>query len=85
MQGQENLYTCIENTTFPSKGSLWDVPRSFIDIHSPTYISSHPQIGSLEFFRGENYQSFFKHIDMSGGFFYERWWVLPFNSTYFPP
>lgn len=31
------------------------------------------QIADLSFFRGEQYQAFFNHMDKSGGFFYERW------------
>lgn len=31
------------------------------------------EIGSLDFYRSEAYRSYFKYLDDSGGFFYERW------------
>eukprot|EP01135_Chromosphaera_perkinsii_P002530 Nk52_evm46s224 gene=Nk52_evmTU46s224 len=39
------------------------------------------EIGSLDFFRGEGYQSYFRHLDNSGGFFYERWGDAPVRSV----
>jgi alpha 1,2-mannosyltransferase len=38
------------------------------------------EIGDLNFFRGEAYQTFFDHLDRSGGFFYERWGDAPVHS-----
>ena len=30
------------------------------------------ELGDLDFFRSDDYQSFFQHLDKSGGFYYER-------------
>ncbi|KAJ3416231.1 hypothetical protein HDV05_002521 [Chytridiales sp. JEL 0842] len=38
------------------------------------------EIGDLNFFRDDEYQSYFKHLDESGGFFYERWGDAPVHT-----
>lgn len=38
------------------------------------------EIASLDFWRGDAYSAFFKHLDESGGFFYERWGDAPVHS-----
>lgn len=38
------------------------------------------EIGDLDFFRSDVYQSFFEHLDKTGGFFYERWGDAPIHS-----
>lgn len=44
--------------------------------HAAQYTGGHMwsnfEIGRLSFFRSEAYRSFFRHLDLSGGFFYER-------------
>jgi len=38
------------------------------------------EIGDLDFFRSPTYQAYFRHLDKSGGFFYERWGDAPVHS-----
>lgn len=38
------------------------------------------EIGDLDFFRLEAYQTFFKHLDQAGGFYYSRWGDAPIHS-----
>lgn len=38
------------------------------------------EIGNMDFWRGETYQNYFKHLDEAGGFFYERWGDAPIHS-----
>ena len=38
------------------------------------------EIGRLDFFRGEAYQSLFRWLDSTGGFFLERWGDAPVHS-----
>ncbi|KAJ2556466.1 alpha-1,2-mannosyltransferase ktr1 [Coemansia sp. RSA 1933] len=38
------------------------------------------EIVDLSFYRSEAYESFFQHLDRSGGFFYERWGDAPVHS-----
>ena len=34
----------------------------------------------MDFFRSPLYQAYFRHLDQSGGFFYERWGDAPVHS-----
>lgn len=38
------------------------------------------EIGSLDFFRSEIFNNFFKFLDEKGGFYYERWGDAPIHS-----
>lgn len=38
------------------------------------------EVGSLDFFRGKEHQSYFEHLDRSGGFFYERYGDAPVHT-----
>ncbi|KAI2468657.1 glycosyltransferase family 15 protein [Annulohypoxylon bovei var. microspora] len=38
------------------------------------------EIGSLEFFRGEEHQAYFGHLDKAGGFYYERYGDAPVHT-----
>lgn len=38
------------------------------------------EIGNLNFFRSEAYETFFNYLDKTGGFFYERWGDAPVHS-----
>ncbi|ODQ66174.1 glycosyl transferase, partial [Nadsonia fulvescens var. elongata DSM 6958] len=38
------------------------------------------EIASLEFFRSEEYNAFFDHLDRAGGFWHERWGDAPVHS-----
>lgn len=38
------------------------------------------EIGNLNFFRGKAYETFFHHLDMAGGFYYERWGDAPVHT-----
>jgi mannosyltransferase len=38
------------------------------------------EIASLDFFRGDRYQSLFSHLDRKGGFYTERWGDAPVHS-----
>ncbi|KAK7959917.1 uncharacterized protein PG986_004771 [Apiospora aurea] len=38
------------------------------------------EVGSLDYFRGEKHQSYFQHLDRSGGFYYERFGDAPVHT-----
>ncbi|KAI0129723.1 glycosyltransferase family 15 protein [Xylariales sp. AK1849] len=38
------------------------------------------EVASLKFFRGKEHQSYFRHLDKSGGFFYERYGDAPVHT-----
>lgn len=38
------------------------------------------EIGDLNFFRSEAYETFFQYLDKKGGFYYERWGDAPFHT-----
>ncbi|PVV04509.1 hypothetical protein BB560_000993 [Smittium megazygosporum] len=38
------------------------------------------EIASLEWMRSDQYESYFRHLDMTGNFFYERWGDAPVHS-----
>ncbi|THU96600.1 glycosyl transferase [Dendrothele bispora CBS 962.96] len=38
------------------------------------------EIADMDFWRGEAYQAFFKYLDDTGGFYYERWGDAPVHS-----
>ncbi|KAI1205495.1 glycosyltransferase family 15 protein [Annulohypoxylon truncatum] len=38
------------------------------------------EIGSLRFFRGEEHQAYFNHLDRAGGFYYERYGDAPVHT-----
>ncbi|KAK8078769.1 hypothetical protein PG994_002576 [Apiospora phragmitis] len=38
------------------------------------------EIGSLEYFRGQEHQAYFEHLDRSGGFYYERFGDSPVHT-----
>mgnify|MGYP002379188699 CR=1 FL=1 len=38
------------------------------------------EIANLNFFRSEAYETYFNHLDKSGGFYYERWGDAPVHS-----
>ena len=38
------------------------------------------EIGNLNFFRNESYETFFQYLDHTGGFYYERWGDAPVHT-----
>ncbi len=48
--------------------------------YSTCHFWSNFEIGNLDFFRGAAYDGYFKHLDETGGFFYERWGDAPVHS-----
>jgi alpha 1,2-mannosyltransferase len=38
------------------------------------------EIGDMNFWRGDAYQQYFRHLDNAGGFYYERWGDAPVHS-----
>jgi mannosyltransferase len=48
--------------------------------YSTCHFWSNFEIGNLDFWRGDRYQSFFNYLDRQGGFFYERWGDAPVHS-----
>lgn len=48
--------------------------------YSTCHFWSNFEIGDLDFFRSETYQAYFRHLDETGGFFYERWGDAPVHS-----
>eukprot|EP01135_Chromosphaera_perkinsii_P002203 Nk52_evm11s219 gene=Nk52_evmTU11s219 len=50
------------------------------NVYNGCHFWTNMEMGDLNFFRGEAYQSFFRHLDQAGGFFYERWGDAPVRS-----
>ncbi|KAJ5182511.1 mannosyltransferase KTR4 [Penicillium capsulatum] len=48
--------------------------------YSTCHFWSNFEIGDLDFFRSEQYDAYFQHLDRAGGFFYERWGDAPVHS-----
>lgn len=48
--------------------------------YSTCHFWSNFEIGDMDFFRGEQYESYFQHLDRAGGFFYERWGDAPVHT-----
>lgn len=48
--------------------------------YSTCHFWSNFEIGDMDFFRGEQYEAYFQHLDRAGGFFYERWGDAPVHS-----
>ncbi|KAJ5716547.1 Glycosyl transferase family 15 [Penicillium malachiteum] len=48
--------------------------------YSTCHFWSNFEIGDLDFFRGDKYESYFQYLDRAGGFFYERWGDAPVHS-----
>lgn len=48
--------------------------------YSTCHFWSNFEIGDMDFFRSEAYNEWFKHLDHSGGFYYERWGDAPVHS-----
>lgn len=49
--------------------------------YSTCHFWSNFEIGNLNFWRSERYQSYFDYLDRQGGFFYERWGDAPVHSV----
>ncbi len=48
--------------------------------YSTCHFWSNFEIGNMDFFRSKPYNEYFKHLDKSGGFFYERWGDAPVHA-----
>ncbi|KAG7194776.1 uncharacterized protein KQ657_004456 [Scheffersomyces spartinae] len=48
--------------------------------YSTCHFWSNFEIGDMDFFRGEAYTNWFKHLDSTGKFYYERWGDAPVHS-----
>lgn len=48
--------------------------------YSTCHFWSNFEIGNMDFFRGEAYTNWFKHLDSTGKFYYERWGDAPVHS-----
>lgn len=49
--------------------------------YSTCHFWSNFEVGDMEFFRGEAYQNWFKYLDQTGNFYYERWGDAPVHSV----
>lgn len=77
------------NPTYLSDNNMWDwitddqarpEHNEMANGYSTCHFWSNFEIGDLDFFRGEKYESYFQHLDRAGGFFYERWGDAPVHS-----
>ncbi|KAJ3223108.1 alpha-1,2-mannosyltransferase (Kre5) [Clydaea vesicula] len=50
------------------------------NMYNGNHFWSNFELGSFEFFRGNEYQGYFNSLDKAGGFFYERWGDAPVHS-----
>lgn len=48
--------------------------------YSTCHFWSNFEIGDMDFFRGEAYNNWFKYLDSTGNFYYERWGDAPVHS-----
>ncbi|KAI7907069.1 nucleotide-diphospho-sugar transferase [Cokeromyces recurvatus] len=48
--------------------------------YNACYFSSHIEIASLNLWRSPQYRDFFRYLDQTGNFFYERWEDAPVHS-----
>lgn len=48
--------------------------------YSTCHFWSNFEIGDMDFWRSDRYDRWFRHLDRSGGFFYERWGDAPVHS-----
>lgn len=48
--------------------------------YSTCHFWSNFEIGDMDFYRGEAYNEWFKHLDSTGNFYYERWGDAPVHS-----
>ncbi|KAK8116511.1 uncharacterized protein PG998_004792 [Apiospora kogelbergensis] len=48
--------------------------------HNNCQFYSNFEVGSLEYFRGQEHQTYFEHLDRSGGFYYERFGDAPVHT-----
>ncbi|KAI3407049.2 KTR4 [Candida oxycetoniae] len=48
--------------------------------YSTCHFWSNFEIGDMDFFRSEAYNNWFKYLDSTGGFYYERWGDAPVHS-----
>lgn len=77
------------NPSYLSKNNMWEwivddqarpEHNKGANGYSTCHFWSNFEIGDLDFFRGEKYESYFQHLDRAGGFFYERWGDAPVHS-----
>jgi hypothetical protein len=54
--------------------------RTAEDLYNNCQFYSNFEVGSLAFFRSEEHQAYFQHLDHSGGFFYERYGDAPVHT-----
>ena len=48
--------------------------------YSTCHFWSNFEIGDMSFWRSKEYEEYFRHLDLAGGFFYERWGDAPVHS-----
>jgi len=76
------------NSVHPNSAIEWLTDSTRRPVHnrlangySTCHFWSNFEIGNLNFWRGERYQSYFDYLDRQGGFFYERWGDAPVHSV----
>lgn len=62
-----------ENQQIPKKAKV-------ANGYSTCHFWSNFEIGDMDFFRGEAYSAYVKHLDSTGNFYYERWGDAPVRS-----
>ncbi|KAI5953407.1 KTR4 [Candida jiufengensis] len=63
----------VENLQNPKKNKI-------AGGYSTCHFWSNFEIGDMDFFRGEAYNNWFKYLDSTGKFYYERWGDAPIHS-----
>lgn len=63
----------VENLQNPKKNKM-------AGGYSTCHFWSNFEIGDMDFFRSEAYSTWFKYLDSTGGFYYERWGDAPVHS-----
>jgi len=64
----------------PKQNSLEFLSDNRGDDYNLCHYWSNFEIADMDFWRSPAYESFFKHLDSKGGFYYERWGDAPIHS-----
>ncbi|OLY85514.1 Glycolipid 2-alpha-mannosyltransferase 1 [Smittium mucronatum] len=70
----------LNNKDMIPKSNLLDFVLDEQGLYNGCHFWSNFEIVKLEFFRSPEYTAYFKHLDLAGGMFYERWCDGPIHT-----
>lgn len=74
------LHSTREPDSMIRSGTGFHAPPTAEEQYNNCQFYSNFEIGSLDYFRGEEHMAYFDHLDKSGGFFYERYGDAPVHT-----